>query len=68
MPRRSRYIIPLKAIAMCSKCGECFSWLPPRFDMVHRFNRETHQFCGGVIERQDPQIVKVMERLSQLPE
>lgn len=64
MPRRhSRYIIPLKAIAMCTKCGDCFSWLPPNFDMVHRFRRETHQLCHGIIERQDPKIQKVMERL-----
>jgi hypothetical protein len=38
---------------MCLKCGECFTWLPENFDMRHRFNRETHQLCGGEIELQD---------------
>lgn len=54
----ARYIMPLNpaVIGMCSRCGECFSWFPPNFDMMHRHNRETHKWCGGQIEEQEPAI------------
>jgi hypothetical protein len=63
--RYNRFIMPLRLeiIAMCSKCGECFTWLPDSFDMRHRFNRETHQFCGGLIARQEPEIVRALRRI-----
>lgn len=37
-------------IARCVECGDTFHWLPPNFDMRHRYNRTTHLFCGGRIE------------------
>jgi Leu/Phe-tRNA-protein transferase len=53
--RRRRFTIPINrsVIAVCQKCNEQFRWLPPNFDMGHRFNRETHEFCGGPIVMQD---------------
>jgi hypothetical protein len=60
MGRRSRYFVPQnpKIIATCSRCGEGFRWLPDNFDMRHRFNKETHMYCGGPIVEQDPETTK----------
>lgn len=41
---------PMAIIARCTTCGETFNWLPPNFDMRHRYNATTHQFCGGAVE------------------
>lgn len=38
-------------IAKCRACGQNFKWLPENFDMKHRFNSETHLYCGGVVEK-----------------
>lgn len=49
--RRPRYhCIPHEEIARCLDCGQTFIWLPPRFDMRHRFNSTTHEYCGGKIQ------------------
>jgi hypothetical protein len=39
-----------RVIARCQICGEEFKWLPDDFDMRHRFNRNTHEYCGGVVQ------------------
>lgn len=56
-PRRAKRADPAievwrmlrKPIAQCIKCGEEYKWLPDNFDMMHRFNRTTHEYCGGCI-------------------
>lgn len=48
--RRPRsYCVPREVIARCQDCGQTFTWLPPRFDMRHRFNSTTREYCGGNI-------------------
>lgn len=48
--RRPRYFfVPQEVIARCVACDQAFTWLPPNFDMRHRFNYETHKLCGGKI-------------------
>lgn len=39
-----------KPVARCTECAEEFVWLPPNFDMKHRYNKTTHLICGGQIE------------------
>jgi len=39
-----------RPVAQCSACNDVFYWLPPNFDMKHRFNATTHEFCGGQVE------------------
>jgi hypothetical protein len=41
--------ISREVIAQCRVCGQDFTWLPPNFDMRHRFNSTTHEYCGGQI-------------------
>lgn len=54
MPRRYRYIrVNREIIAKCTQCEELYTWLPDNFDMRHRFNRETHEYCGGEIQPTD---------------
>jgi hypothetical protein len=44
------YQEPTKVIARCTKCGDDFVWLPPRFDMTHFYRVSDHKLCGGKIE------------------
>ena len=54
MRRRSIFCLPSNAvIAVCQKCSETFSWLPDNFDMRHRFNKASHEYCGGEIQPTD---------------
>lgn len=68
-PRPAYYYMPLNptVIAMCQRCGDCFRWLPDNFDMRHRFNRETHEYCGGQVVRQEPEMAKALQFLQQAP-
>lgn len=53
-------------IARCQKCGQDFQWLPPNFDMRHRYNRSTHDLCGGTIEWFDPLSEKQKRRAMEI--
>lgn len=40
---------PAPSIARCTRCGDEFTWLPPNFDMRHRFRKGEPELCNGEI-------------------